>query len=482
MSLGDVAAAVGGQLTGSADAAALVSAVTTDSRAAGPGTLFVAIAGERVDGHDFALPAVGAGAVAVLASREVGVPAVVVPGSVLDALADLARESLARRRGLDGAAPLDVVGVTGSSGKTSTKDLLAQVLATAGPTVAPPGSFNNELGVPLTALAVEEDTRFLVVEMGARGVGHIAALCAITGPRVGAVLNVGSAHLGEFGGVEEIARAKGELVEALPAAADGGVAVLSADDERVAAMASRTAAAVVRFGLAPEADVRAEDVVLDDRGRASFALVAPEGSAPVTLALHGEHHVLNALATAAVARASGLAVADVARALSAATAASRWRMEVTERPDGVTVVNDAYNANPESVRAALRALVAMARGGRTWAVLGEMLELGEASTAEHDALGRLAVRLDVSRVVAVGDGARPLYTGALLEGSWGEEATWVPDAEAAAALLADQLRPGDVVLVKSSHAVGLHRLGDLLAGAGGSVPQDGAARERGDRA
>ena len=485
MSLGDVAAAVGGRLTGSADAAALVSAVTTDSRAAGPGTLFVAIAGERVDGHDYALPAVGAGAVAVLASREVGVPAVVVPGSVLDALADLARESLARRRALDGAAPLDVVGVTGSSGKTSTKDLLAQVLATAGPTVAPPGSFNNELGVPLTALAVEEDTRFLVVEMGARGVGHIAALCAITGPRVGAVLNVGSAHLGEFGGVEEIARAKGELVEALPAAADGGVAVLSADDERVAAMASRTAAAVVRFGLAPEADVRAEGVVLDGRGRASFTLVAPEGSAPVALTLHGEHHVLNALATAAVARASGLAVDDVARALSAATAASRWRMEVTERADGVTVVNDAYNANPESVRAALRALVAMGRGqqgGRTWAVLGEMLELGEASTAEHDALGRLAVRLDVSRVVAVGDGARPLYTGALLEGSWGEEATWVPDAEAAAALLAEQLRPGDVVLVKSSHAVGLHRLGDLLAGAAGGVPQDGAARERGDRA
>ena len=503
LTLGEVAAATGGRLTGSADPAAVVDAVATDSRAAGPGVLFVAIAGERVDGHDFALPAVGAGAVAVLATREVGVPAVVVPGDVLDALADLARESLDRRRALSAAPPLDVVAVTGSSGKTSTKDLLAAVLSTAGPTVAPPGSFNNELGVPLTALEVGEGTRALVVEMGARGVGHIAALCRTTGPRVGAVLNVGSAHLGEFGGVEQIAQAKGELVEALPAAADGGVAVLNADDERVAAMASRTRAAVLRFGLGPDADVRAQDVVLDDRGRAAFTLVAPDGRAPVRLQLHGEHHVLNALATAGVAHACGLAVADVAAALGAATPMSRWRMEVTERPDGVTVVNDAYNANPESVRAALRALVAMAPGsrsasgqGRTWAVLGEMLELGEASTAEHDALGRLAVRLDVSRVVAVGDGARPVYTGALLEGSWGEEATWVPDADAAQALLDEQLRPGDVVLVKSSHSAGLRHLGDRLAATATGVPQDGAARagagpdaqdaravlERGDRA
>ncbi|SDQ53675.1 UDP-N-acetylmuramoyl-tripeptide--D-alanyl-D-alanine ligase [Quadrisphaera sp. DSM 44207] len=471
IALGDVAAATGGRLAGGADAEALVTSVVPDSRAAAPQALFVAVPGEHVDGHDYALPAIGAGAVAVLAEREVGVPAVVVPGAVRDALAALAREVLARRRALAAstAGPFDVVAVTGSSGKTSTKDLLAAVLGTAGPTVAPPGSFNNELGVPLTALTVAEDTRFLVVEMGARGVGHIAALCATTAPRVGAVLNVGSAHLGEFGGVEAIARAKGELVEALPAAADGGVAVLNADDARVAAMAQRTRAAVLRFGAGGQGDVRAQDVRLDALGRASFTLLAPDGSAPVALRLHGEHHVANALAAAAVAHAVGLPVAQVAQALGAAGAASRHRMEVTERPDGVTVVNDAYNANPESVRAALRALVAMGGRGRTWAVLGEMLELGDAATAEHDAVGRLAVRLDVSRLVAVGAGARAVYTGALLEGSFGDEAAWVPDADAAEALLAAELRPGDVVLVKSSHGAGLRHLGDRLAAAGASA-------------
>jgi UDP-N-acetylmuramoyl-tripeptide--D-alanyl-D-alanine ligase len=368
-----------------------------------------------------------------------------------------------------------VVAVTGSSGKTSTKDLLAAVIAPLGPVVAPPGSFNNELGVPLTLLRVEEGTRTLVVEMGARGRGHIAHLCELAHPRVGAVLNVGSAHVGEFGSPEAIAVAKGELVEALPPAGgagaglrDGGVAVLNADDHRVAAMAERTRARVVTVGWGGGADVRAEDVRVDDRGRPSFTLVTELGgeraSADVSMQLHGEHHVSNALAAAACALAVGVGLADVAAALSTARAASRWRMEVTERPDGVVVVNDAYNANPESVKAALRALKAMRRpGGRTWAVIGEMLELGDTARDEHDAVGRYAVRLDVSRLVAVGEGARPVHTGAVLEGSYADESAWVPDSEAAHALLEAELRPGDVVLVKSSHGAGLLHLGDRLA-------------------
>ncbi len=487
LALGDVAAATGGSLTGGADPAAVVTGVTVDSRAAGPGDLFAAVPGERVDGHDYAVGALGGGAVAVLAERDLGdaVPAVVVPGRVLDALAALAREVLARRRALAADAQLDadfdVVGITGSSGKTSTKDLLAAVLAPAGPVVAPPGSYNNELGVPLTALRVEETTRTLVVEMGARGAGHIAALCDLVGPRVGAVLNVGSAHLGEFGSVEGIAAAKGELVEALPVAGDdlqhGGVAVLSADDGRVAAMAPRTRARVLTFGLSGDADVRATGTALDALGRPRFTLVVAAGTAAqtaqtaeVALQVHGEHHVANALAAAACALAVGVALPDVAAALSAARAASRWRMEVTERPDGVVVVNDAYNANPESVRAALRALASVRRpGGRTWAVLGEMLELGPASRDEHDAVGRYAVRLDVSRLLAVGEGARPVHTGAVLEGSYADESAWVPDAETAEAILAEELRAGDVVLVKGSNGTGLMHLGDRLAAGGGAA-------------
>ena len=459
MTLREVAEATGGRLAGGADPGARVTGpVVVDSRQVVPGALFAALPGERVDGHDFAAGAVQAGAVAALAERDLDVPCVVVgDGAGVTALGVLARAVLDRLPGLA------VVGLTGSSGKTSTKDLLAAVLAAAGPTVAPVGSFNNEVGVPLTVLRAEEATAHLVVEMGARGAGHIAELCRTAPPRVGVVLNVGSAHVGEFGGRAAIAAAKGELVEALPA---DGTAVLNADDPLVAAMAARTAARVVTFGESAGADVRARDVEIDERGRARFTLVAADGAEPVALRLYGEHHVSNALAAAAAALALGLDLAPVAQALSAAEPASRYRMEVTDRPDGVTVVNDAYNANPESVRAALKALVAIGRGRRTWAVLGEMLELGGASVHEHDALGRLAVRLDVSRLVAVGDGARAVHTGAVHEGSWGEESVHVRDAEEAYALLHEQLRPGDVVLVKASNSIGLHALGDRLAAEG----------------
>ena len=429
--------------------------VVVDSREAGAGSLFVALAGERVDGHDFVAAAVGRGAAGVLAQRPVGVPAVVVadPVSALGALAAAVRDRL---------PDLVVVGVTGSSGKTSTKDLLAQLLERHGTTVAPVGSYNNEIGAPLTLLRCDPETSYLVSEMGARGPGHIATLASIVRPGIGVVLNIGAAHASEFGSREATAAAKGELVEALPAT---GLAVLNADDPLVAAMAGRTSARVVLHGTGSAATVRATGVTLDGRGRPGFTLDTPEGSGRVQLRLYGDHHVSNALAAAAVAREVGMSVPDVVAALSAAEPRSRWRMQVSERPDGVTVVNDAYNANPESVRAALKALVGMAGGRRTWAVLGEMLELGERSTTEHDAIGRLAVRLDIDRLVSVGAGARPLHLGAVLEGSWGAEADWVPDVDAAAELLTAQLEPGDIVLVKASRGVRLERVAAALLGA-----------------
>jgi UDP-N-acetylmuramoyl-tripeptide--D-alanyl-D-alanine ligase len=463
LTLGELAAAVHGELRDVPDPAARITGeVELDSRRIAPGGLFVALRGARVDGHAHAADAVAAGAAAVLAARPVGVPAVLVP-DVRDALGRLAAAVLARLPGLT------VAGVTGSSGKTSTKDLLAQLLARRGPTVAPPGSFNNELGHPYTVLRSTVDTRFLVLEYSARGVGHIAALCRIAPPRIATVLNVGSAHLGEFGSRPAIAASKRELVEALPAAADGGVAVLNADDPLVLAMASATAARVVTVGTSDTADLRATGIRLDERGRPAYRLVAggagASDQAEVRLDLYGAHQVPNSLAAAAVAIELGLPLPAVAAGLAEARPLSRWRMEVTERPDGVLVVNDAYNANPESMRAALTALVTMSRGRRSWAVLGHMAELGPAAAVEHEALGRLAATLGVDRLVLVGAEAEPIGSGALREESFRGESVHVPDVPAAVALLRAELRPGDVVLVKASRAAGLERVALALTGA-----------------
>ncbi|QDQ11049.1 UDP-N-acetylmuramoyl-tripeptide--D-alanyl-D-alanine ligase [Streptomyces spectabilis] len=453
LSLAEIATVVGGQTYDIPDPSVRVTAqVVRDSREVEPGSLFAAFVGERVDGHDYAAQVVAAGAVAVLAQRPVGVPAIVVD-DVQTALGALARHVVARL----GAT---LVALTGSAGKTSTKDLIAQVLQREAPTVWTPGSFNNEIGLPLTALSATEETRFLVLEMGARGKGHIRYLTGLTPPRVGLVLNVGTAHIGEFGGREQIAEAKGELVESLPA---DGTAILNADDPLVRAMASRTRARVLLFGEAADADVRAENVRLTENGQPAFTLHTPSGCGDVRLRLYGEHHVSNALAAAAVAHDLGMPVDEIALALSEAGTLSRWRMEVTERPDGVTVVNDAYNANPESMRAALRALAAMGKGRRTWAVLGHMAELGDEGLAEHDAVGRLAVRLNVNKLVAVGGReASWLQLGAYNEGSWGEESVHVSDAQAAIDLLRSELRPGDVVLVKASRSVGLESVAQTL--------------------
>lgn len=471
----DIAAATGGVLRPETlDPRTVVTGpVVVDSRQVGPGSLFVALPGEHVDGHDFAAGAVAAGASLVVAARELAgpggeaLPCVVVP-DVEKALGDLARDVLLRLREAavePGGSGLQVVAVTGSVGKTTTKDLLAQLCGAAGPTVAPEKSFNNEIGLPLTVLRADEHTRYLVLEMGASGIGHLTYLTDIAPPDVAVVLVVGSAHLGEFGGIEAVARAKSELVVGL---VPGGTAVLNAQDERVMAMAPLASGAVVTFGGTPEATVRARDIRLDRAGRVSFTLVAPgpdgtDASAPVQLRLVGEHHLNNALAAAAASLAVGLPLEHVAQVLSAADALSPHRMHVVDRPDGVTVVDDSYNANPDSMRAALKALAVLAgRDRRSVAVLGEMLELGPDARAEHEAIGLMVVRLNVALTVVVGAGAQAIADGAMREGSWGDEVVVVPDVDAAERFLAEELRAGDVVLVKSSYGSGLWQLGDRL--------------------
>jgi UDP-N-acetylmuramoyl-tripeptide--D-alanyl-D-alanine ligase len=457
LTLSRIAELTGGRLSGiSAEEAAqtvIDGPVVTDSRECGPGGLYVARIGENADGHDFVPEAVAAGAIAALTSRPVDGVACVVVDDVQDAFAALARGVV------DAAPDLTVVAITGSSGKTSTKDLLGQVLPVAGPTIAPHGSYNSEVGVPLTVTRVTENTRFLVAEMGARGVGHIAYLTRIAPPDVSIVLNVGTAHLGEFGSRDAIARAKGEIVEALE---PDGTAVLNHDDPSVAAMASRTRARVLTYSAAGDrsASVWAEEVELDASSRPRFVISDGTDRWPVTLSLHGAHHVANALAVFAAARVCGLEPGEIADALSAAGSVSRWRMEVTERDDGVTCVNDAYNANPDSMRAALDALTRMGEGRRTVAVLGTMLELGAESDAEHTKVGRYALDRGVDLLVCVGDGGPALAADA------GEDAprcTVVADADAAYDLLMSELRSGDVVLLKSSRDAGLRHLGDRIA-------------------
>lgn len=493
LTLGEIAGIVGGRLVRGQPSTAVTGSVEFDSRRLEPGGLFLALPGERVDGHDFVARALDAGAVAALVAREVdgvnGAQIVVPPvdrretnamalaadtdgsgAAVLAALGKLARASVDRLVSEHG---LTVVGVTGSSGKTSTKDLIGAVLSAAGTVVAPPGSFNNEIGHPWTALRADESTDFLVLELSARAPGNIAELAAIAPPRIGVVLNVGTAHLGEFGSRDVIAATKGELVEALPSAADGGVAVLNDDDDKVTAMAGRTSAEVVRVGLGASADVRAEKISLDDEVRPSFRLVTPRGEADVSLRVHGEHQVGNALSAAAVGLACGMGVEQIAAALGAAEAASERRMDVRVTADGVTVINDSYNANPDSMKAALKSLASMARSGdmprRTWAVLGEMGELGDDSIIEHDLVGRFLVRLDVTQLIVVGRGRpqRALFQGAVQEGSWGSEAEHVDSADDALAILGERLEPGDIVLVKASAAVGLWTVAEhLLASRG----------------
>jgi UDP-N-acetylmuramoyl-tripeptide--D-alanyl-D-alanine ligase len=462
LTLADIAAACAGELVLTADStpdSVVDGTVTTDSRLVTAGSVFFAMRGEFTDGHLFAGTAVDNGAALLIVERRLELPVdqiVVTDGE--RALAALAREVVARVRE---RGNLTVVGITGSNGKTTTKNLLRAILGAVGPTVAPEGSFNNHIGAPLSMLGIDEETRYLLVEMGASGMGHIKRLVDIAMPDISVVLKVGLAHAGEFGGIDATQRAKAEIVTSLPASA---VAVLNADDDRVAAMAGQTAARVTSFGLDESAHVRADDIEATATGT-TFTLLADGSVWPVRMRILGEHHVMNAIAALSVARELGLDLSAAIAAIEAVARAERWRMEVLEPAPGITVINDAYNASPDSTAAALKTLAQISRGGRrSIAVLGEMAELGDYANEEHDRIGRLVVRLNIAQLIVVGHGARHIHNAAGLEGSWDGESVLVGTAEEAYGLLHDELRVGDVVLVKSSKSAGLRFLGDRLGG------------------
>ena len=452
LTLEQLAEVVGGRLEDGGDAARVADRVVIDSRLAGPGALFVALPGEHADGHDFAADAAGRGAAGCLADEArgpVGVPGTVLVDDPADALLGLG----AWMR--DEVNPA-VVAVTGSNGKTTTKDLIAAAAGATLRVIANEGSFNNELGVPLTCCRLEADTQVLVSEIGARGVGHIASLTPLVRPDVSVVTTVSGAHLELFKDVETVARAKGELVEAL---GPDGVAVLNADDPRVAAMRGKSLGRLVTYGLAADADWRAEHLEADDLARWSFTVRGRR----VTCPLPGEHNVGNALAALAVADVLGVPLEDAAAALERATV-SHWRMELRRTPQGATVLNDAYNANPASMEAALKTLATMRAAGRRWAVLGRMAELGEGEAEAHDRIGRLCIRLGVDGLIVVGAQARAIRDAADQEGFYGQGDLFLADdADEAAEILAGRLGAGDVVLVKASRSAGLERVADLLA-------------------
>lgn len=447
--LSEIAAAVGGRLVGED---VTVSSVTTDSRLAIPGSLFVALPGERFDGHAFVADARARGAAAALVRRpEPGGPAIEVPDTG-PALLDLGADE--RRRMPDAT----VIGITGANGKTSTKDLAASILRTRFRTHASPASFNNEIGLPMTLLGTAPDTEVLVAEMGARHEGDVNLLCEVARPDLVVVTNVGVAHIGIFGSWDAIVRSGAEPVGWL---GPDGTAILSADDAVVRGYAERTRCRVLTFGTDGHADVRAEDVVLGDDGRARFALAVGEDREPVELAVPGEHMVANALAAAACGTALGLSAAESAAALKGARV-SGWRMETFTTPEGIVVVNDAYNANPESMAAALKTARWIARGARLVAVLGHMAELGPIAFDEHERLGELVVRVGVERLITVGAPAAAIGRAAVREGQLPEDVATCDDLEEAEAQVRAWTQPGDVVLLKGSRVVGLERLAEAF--------------------
>lgn len=462
LSLAEIAAVLKGELRPFGDHTAdtiVDGVVDTDSRQMGPGTIFVAKPGATTDGHAFVGQAAEQGAVLAIVERPVdaGISQIVVPDAIA-ALADLAREVVARVRAL---GRLQIVGITGSNGKTTTKNMLARILEADGETVAPINSYNNEVGAPVTMLRVTADTRFLVSEFGASAPGRIAHLAGLVEPDLSIVLMVGMAHAGGFGGIEETAKAKAELITATR---QGGTTILNIDDPRVAAMrptAEGRGITVIGFGQAPSADVRASDVEVAASG--TRCVVEADGeSLPLSLQVLGAHHVSNALAAIAAARALGVATATAIERLQTLEIAERWRMQPMGNDD-VRIINDAYNASPDSMAAALRTLAQITGSDeRTVAVLGAMTELGEDAGEEHDRIGLLAVRLNIQRIVVVGPEARRLYISAIGEGSWDSEAVHLPDQDAAYEYLKNELRTGDRVLVKSSNSVGLRHLGDRL--------------------
>jgi UDP-N-acetylmuramoyl-tripeptide--D-alanyl-D-alanine ligase len=451
----EIAHATEGEVLG--DPNVVADSFSIDSRTLQPGACFVVLVAER-DGHDFVADAFDRGARVAVVSRVVELgPHKGTLVLVADTLAALGALGAHARAQFEDAT---VVGITGSAGKTATKDLLAAAVARTHRVTASPVSWNNEAGLPLTLLAAELDTEVVVAEMGARFAGNIAELCAIARPHVGIITNIGLAHAGLLGGRSGVAAAKGELLETLPA---DGAAILDAGDELTPGLARRTAARVVRVGLTAggDVDVAATDIELDEQLRPSFRLETPVGSTTVRLSIRGEHQVMNAAMAAAAAIEIGVRLDEAAAGLAdAATAA--WRMELVRTPRGVTVLNDAYNASPTSTAAALRSFARLPVRGRRMAVLGEMRELGAEADIAHRDIGRMAVECGVEVLVVVGDGARPIGTGARAAGPAEVEVLEVGDVAEAVDAIATRAREGDAVVVKASRAVGLERVADAL--------------------
>lgn len=478
-----IANAVAGTLVADVDVS--VTSVEKDTRDVIPGAMYVAFIGERVDGHDLVDNAMAAGATLCLVQQSVAAPHILV-NDVTEALGRLAQAYLALLR-VEGE--LTVVGITGSNGKTTTKDLLAQVLPDV---VAPVGSFNNEIGLPLTVLRADSATRFLVLEIGASAPGDIAYLTAIAPLNIAVVLTVGAAHVGGYGSIDLLAAEKATIIAGV---VPGGTVILNADDSRVARMRDAAAIAhgrvsVKTFAMSDQADADlvasraslvegrsrftplvqgafASDAAfhdLDDPGQEAGGGSAEVVPYPIHLSLVGEHHGANALAAIAVALTCGIEYFRAIDAVGRARPLSAHRMALTTRPDGVRVIDDSYNASPESVRAALRALMAVGESSRKFAVIGEMLEMGDASINAHSDIGIDVVRLGIDHLLVVGDGARPVFTSAVREGSWGDEAAWVATIEEAQTFLDERLAEGDTVLVKGSHGSGMWKLADQLVG------------------
>jgi UDP-N-acetylmuramoyl-tripeptide--D-alanyl-D-alanine ligase len=443
LTAGEIALLVGGELF--CDRDLLVSkAPVFDSRQATPGCFFLALKGENADGHDFAADAYRSGAMFSLTSQRIDGPCIVV-ADVLEALSILA--AFVRKR-LD---KLIVIGITGSQGKTSTKDLLTHMLGAVGPTVAPAGSFNNDLGLPITLLQCDDRTRFCILEMGARHMGDIARLCEIAKPNIGVVLTVGTAHIGEFGSREIIAQTKGELIASLD---KDGIAILGTYDEFTPKMASLHQGEVIFFGEKGDIQVRAADIEMRE-GRPHFDLVTPAGRDAVGMRAVGAHQVSNALAVAAVGTALSLPLELIASSLSTAEISSKWRMELHECAD-LLIINDAYNANPESMSAAMRSLVLFAqeRGGSSWAFVGKMNELGQTQAPQSAAIAALAVELGIDHLVEINAPEYGEPGGAMVV----HQRTTIESALD----LVDYFAPGDVVLVKASRSQGFEVLAESL--------------------
>lgn len=458
LTVAEIANAVSGQIKGD-ESVVVTGSVETDSRLVKTGSLFVAKPGEETDGHLFAPAAKESGAVALIVQHwleDVALPQILVTDSVL-ALGELAKYVLSAIRS---KTNLQVIGVTGSNGKTTTKNMLREILSKVGPTIAPIESYNNEVGAPYSILQTTLETKFLVVELGAGGPGSIDYLAQIARPNIGVVLKVGLAHVGEFGGIETTAQIKSELVRAL---GDDATAVLNADDGYVSDMSDLTQAKKAWFGTAGDAQYRASDQSVAIDGT-SFNLHWPDGTQePIKLQILGEHHVMNALAALAVADLLQVPRETAVAALEAMPLAERWRMQVLNRTDGVTIINDAYNASPDSTKAALQTLAQLGKSGRrTIAILGEMAELGSESREQHDGIGRIVVRLNIDQLIVVGMGAKLIHMGAEQEGSWAGESKFFESIDEALAYVRGMLRAGDLVLVKSSKSANLRHLGDNL--------------------